>query len=68
MIKNKYSSNKIYLEKIGQKFFFGRDNLPFKTVNMAYKQKYINICKDFKIKKINKKNILFLHLVIINII
>ena len=68
MIKSKYSFYKLYFEKIGQKSFFGRDNLPFKTVNMANKQKYINICKDFKIKKINKQNSLFLPLVKINIL
>ena len=68
MIRNKYSFNKLYFEKIGQKSFFGRDNLSFKTVNMVKKQKYINICKIFKIKKIYKQNNLIFPFIKIDII
>ena len=68
MIRNKYSFNKLYFEKIGQKSFFGRDNLSFKTVNMVKKQKYINICKIFKIKKIYKQNNLILPFIKIDFI
>ena len=52
MIKRKSSINKIFYENNGQKSFFGRDNLFFKTVNMPKKQRFDNISKDFQLKKI----------------
>ena len=66
MIKRKSSLNKIFYEKNGQKSFFGRDNLSFKAVNMAKKQHYVNICRDFRLKKIIKKIILYLPVININ--
>ena len=36
----------------GQLSLFGRDNLDFKTVNLAKGQKFVNLCRVFKIKKI----------------
>ena len=50
----------------GQKSFFGRDNLSFKTVNMSKKQRLDNICKDFKLKKLIKN--IYLPLIIIKTI
>lgn len=50
----------------GQKSFFGRDNLSFKTVNMSKKQRLDNICKDFKLKKLIKN--IYLPLTIIKTI
>ena len=54
MIKRKSSINKIFYENNGQKSFFGRDNLSFKSINMPKKQHFVNLCKDFKLKKIIK--------------
>ena len=50
----------------GQKSFFGRDNLSFKTVNMSKKQRLDNICNDFKLKKLIKN--IYLPLIIIKTI
>ena len=36
----------------GQLSFFGRDNLPFKSINLPKSQKYKNLCNKFKLKKI----------------
>ena len=52
MIKRKYSINKIIYENNGQKSFFESDNLFFKSINMSKKQRLINLCKVFKLKKI----------------
>ena len=52
MIRRKYSIDKVNYELRGQIFFFGRDNLSFKVVNFPKKQRLVNICKDFKLKKI----------------
>lgn len=38
----------------GQIFFFGRNNLSFKAVNMSKKHRHDNICKNFKLKKLIK--------------
>ena len=59
MIK-KNSIQMIQLESRGQKFFFGRDNILFKTVNMPKKQYFKNICFKFKLKQPFKKRKLFL--------
>tara|TARA_Y100001970_G_scaffold292492_1_gene433995 strand:- start:390 stop:590 length:201 start_codon:yes stop_codon:yes gene_type:complete len=59
-MKRKSSINKCFYEKNGQISFFGRDNLVFKTVNMPNKQKFINICKNFNLKKPIKKYFLSL--------
>ena len=44
--------NKKNYEFSGQLTLFGRDNLDFKTVNLAKSQKFVNLCKVFKLKKI----------------
>lgn len=41
-------------EENGQQEMFGRDNLQFKTVNHPNKHKFVNICQNFKLKKIQK--------------
>lgn len=63
MIKKKSSVNIDFNEKNGQEFFFGKDNLSFKTINMAKKQRYDNICPKFKLKKIINNKHLFLDIV-----
>ena len=60
VIKKKSLGNKKYYELLGQLSFFGRDNLPFKTVNMPKAQKYDNLCNKFKLKKIILKTKLLL--------
>ena len=65
MIKRQSSINKIIYENNGQKYFFGRDNLFFKSVNMPKKQRFTNLCKDFKLKKLIKNK--FLPLKFLNI-
>ena len=65
MVRSKSLKNITNYEKKGQKFFFGKDNLSFKTVNMHKKQHFDNICKEFKLKKIIKK--IYLPIKIINI-
>ena len=65
MIKRQSSINKIIYENNGQKYFFGRDNLFFKSVNMPKKQRLTNLCKDFKLKKLVKNK--FLPLKFLNI-
>ena len=59
--RRKSSLNKINYELIGQQSFFGRDNLYLKTVNLPKAQKYVNLCRIFKLKKIliHKKLFLF---------
>jgi len=58
VIKRQSSINKIIYENNGQKYFFGRDNLFFKSVNMPKKQRLTNLCKDFKLKKLIKNKFL----------
>ena len=47
----KSSIDKKNYELSGQLTLFGRDNLDFKTVNLAKGQKFVNLCKVFKLKK-----------------
>ena len=61
MIKFKPAKNILLNNQIKQMRFFGYDNLIFKTVNLPTKQKLINICKHFSLKKIIKKKPLFLN-------
>ena len=65
MIRKQSSIDKIIYEANGQKSFFGRDNLSFKTVNMSKKQRLDNICRYFKLKKLIKN--IYLPLTIIKI-
>ncbi len=43
---------KLFYEANGQQTMFGYDNLQFKTVNHPRKHKLINLCNEFKIKKL----------------
>jgi hypothetical protein len=52
VIRRKSSIDKKNYELSGQLTLFGRDNLDFKTVNLAKGQKLVNLCKVFKLKKI----------------
>ena len=51
VIRRKSSIDKKNYELSGQLTLFGRDNLDFKTVNLAKAQKFVNLCKVFKLKK-----------------
>ena len=66
MNKKKKLVNIINYEKNGQKAFFGRDNLSFKTINLPKKQRFVNICHTFNLKKIIKKNSLRLSFFSVN--
>ena len=52
VIRRQSSLDKINYEISGQLSLFGRDNLSFKTVNLPKAQKYVNLCRIFKLKKI----------------
>ena len=60
IIRRKSSIDKKNYELSGQLSFFGRDNLDFKTVNLAKGQKLINLCRVFKLKKIILQKKIFL--------
>ena len=62
-IRRKSSIEKKYYETIGQGLLFGHDNLRFKTVNLPKKQRLINLCKKFSLKKITKNNPLFIRVI-----
>ncbi len=53
VIRRKSSINKRLYELYGQETMFGYDNIHFKTVNLPKKQKFINLCSNFGLKKIN---------------
>ena len=63
MVKRKSSNDKKYYELFGQMFFFGRDSLDFKSVTLAKAQKYVGLCRKFKLKKIILKKKIFLPIV-----
>ena len=52
VIRKKSSIDKRNYELSGQLSLFGRDNLYLKTVNLPKAQKYVNLCRIFKLKKI----------------
>ena len=52
-ITTKDSINKQWLEANGQASMFGHDNLQFKTVNHPLKHKFVELCSEFKLKKIS---------------
>ena len=59
VIRRKSSIYKKIYELNGQKMMFGHDNIHFKTINLPAKQKYINLCSKFGLKKfksLGKKN------------
>ena len=60
VIRRKSSIDKKNYELSGQLSFFGRDNLYLKTVNLPKAQKYVNLCRIFKLKKIIIHKELFL--------
>ena len=62
-IRRKSSMEKKYYETIGQGLLFGHDNLQFKTVNLPQRQRFINLCKKFSIKQIDKSNPVFFRLI-----
>ena len=59
-IRRKSSIDKRNYELSGQLSLFGRDNLYLKTVNLPKAQKYVNLCRIFKLKKIIIHKKLFL--------
>ena len=62
-IRRKSSIEKKYYETIGQGLLFGHDNLRFKTVNLPQRQRLINLCKKFSLKKLDQSNPVFLRLI-----
>ena len=60
VIKRKSSLDKKNYELSGQLSLFGRDNLSFKTVNLAKGQKFVNLCRLFNLKKIILQKKIFL--------
>tara|TARA_B100000029_G_C17533336_1_gene944005 strand:+ start:33 stop:236 length:204 start_codon:yes stop_codon:yes gene_type:complete len=65
-IRKKSSIDKKYYESIGQGILFGYDNLLFKTVNLPKKQRLINLCKKFSVKKIIKTDPVFFKVIILS--
>ena len=54
-ITTKDSINKQWLEANGQEAMFGYDNLQFKTVNHPLKHKFVEMCSEFKLKKLSNE-------------
>jgi len=50
VIRRKPSLDKINYELMGQRSFFGKDNLSLKTVNLPCSQQYDNLCNKFRLK------------------
>ena len=51
-ITTKDSILKQYYEANGQESMFGRDNLQFKTVNHPKAHRFVELCNEFKLKKL----------------
>ena len=66
VIRRKSSIYKKLYEINGQKMMFGYDNINFKTVNLPKRQKYINLCSKYGLKKFNKMKSIYLNTLIIN--
>ena len=66
VIRRKSSLDKINYELMGQQSFFGRDNLPFKTVSLPRAQRYDNLCNKFRLKILVNNFHLSLPIIIIN--
>ena len=60
IIRRKSSIDKKNYEISGQLSLFGRDNLDFKTVNLPNRIKFVNLCRNFKLKKIILQKKIFL--------
>ena len=54
-ITTKDSINKQWLEANGQASMFGHDNLQFKTVNHPLKHRFVELCSEFKLKKLSNE-------------
>ena len=65
-MKKKSSIDKYIYELNGQISMFGHDNLSFKAINMPKKQRFNNICINFKLKKLIKEINLFLPIIYID--
>ena len=61
VIRSKSSIDKKNYELLGQLTLCGKDNIDLKRVNLPKGQKFVNLCKVFKLKKIilQKKLLLF---------
>ena len=59
-IRRKSLLDKKNYKSLEQLSFFGRDNLDFKTVNLTKGQKFVNLCRVFKLKKIILQKKIFL--------
>ena len=55
IIRTKDSINKQLYEAMGQASMFGHDNLQFKTVNHPLKHKFVELCSEFKLKKLSNE-------------
>ncbi len=66
VIKRKSTILKKLYELNGQESMFGYDNIHFKTINLPKKQKYINLCSKFGIKKLHKIKSMYHNVLIIN--
>ena len=66
VIKRKSTILKKLYELNGQESMFGYDNIHFKTINLPKKQKYINLCSKFGIKKLYKIKSMYHNILIIN--
>ena len=60
VIGRKSSIDKKNYELSGQLSLFGRNNLDFKTVNLAKRQKFVTLCRVFKLKRIISQKKVFL--------
>ena len=65
-IRRKSSIDKLYYESVGQGMLFGRDNIYFKTVNLSKKQRFRDLCKNFRLKQIVTNKHILLDLIILN--
>ena len=52
-ITTKDSILKKWYEYNGQQTLFGHDNLEFKTINHPNKHKFVDLCPEFILKRLN---------------
>ena len=64
-IRRKSSIDKQYYERIGQGMLFGHDNIHFKTINLSKKQRFKDLCKNFRLKQLVKNKSILLDLTIL---
>ncbi len=65
-IRRKSSINIKFYESIGQGMLFGHDNIHFKAINLSKKQRFKNLCKQFRLKQLVKDKSIILDLTILN--